>query len=207
MGGRSFTVRRCKTCGARFLSPNWVESEIPALYDEAYYGHNKQKFGALVERILDCFRAARALFIAGYVPDGGKILDIGCGSGRILHFLQRHGNFKVYGIEVPGIAAERTARIPEIQLKIGPLEPGDYPSEFFDAVTLFHVFEHLPDPANTLSTISAILRKGGVCVVSFPNIDRLQARIFRENGRILIRLGIFSTLRLGSLSQLLPGTS
>jgi len=80
---------------------------------------------------------------------------------------------------MPGHSADRASRIKEINLKIGQLTDNDFPDNYFDSITLFHVFEHLSEPASTLNIISKILKSGGVCVMSFPNIDSLQANVFK----------------------------
>ena len=59
------------------------------------------------------------------------------------------------------------------------LEKNDFAPQSFDAVTLIHVFEHLPDPRQTLEIISEILKKDGILMMSFPNIDSFQSRIFK----------------------------
>jgi SAM-dependent methyltransferase len=166
-------------CKAHFLSPEPSEQQLSQAYDDSYYGRSIEKFGELTERALDLFRKQKAAFVARHVPDQGNILDVGCGNGRFLKNTLSFGRFNLYGIEMPGRSAERAARIPEISLKVGNLRENEFPDSFFDAVTLFHVFEHLTEPSSTLGTISRILKGGGVCVMSFPNIDSFQARIFK----------------------------
>jgi len=49
----------------------------------------------------------------------------------------------------------------------------------FDAITLFHVFEHLEEPQETLQMVTRILKPGGFLMMSFPNINSLQAKFFK----------------------------
>lgn len=106
-------------------------------------------------------------------------MDVGCGNGALLKHVHDLRHCNPYGIEIRGRSAERASRIPEIKLKIGQLTAEDFPHGFFDVVTLFHVFEHLTQPADTLLTVSQILKPGGICVISFPNIGSFQARLFK----------------------------
>jgi SAM-dependent methyltransferase len=177
--GNQYTINRCRVCKAHYLSPNPTVEQLAKAYDISYYGEQVEKFTGLTEKTLDYFRKQRAARVSSYVPENGRILDIGCGNGRFLKHTLLFGRFSLYGIEIPGKSAERAAAIPEITLKVGNLQAGDYSDGFFDAVTLFHVFEHLSEPMDTLGIISRILKKGGVCVMSFPNIDSFQARIFK----------------------------
>lgn len=176
-----YTINQCKICNAYFLCPNPTDEQLSKAYDDSYYGEREEKFGYVTEKILDYFRKKRASLVSSYILEKRNILDIGCGNGRFLKFMLHYGNFNLHGIEMPGKSAERARNIQEIKLKIGKLEEKDYPDNFFDAVTLFHVFEHLSEPLYTLNIISKILKKEGVCVMSFPNIDSFQARIFKGN--------------------------
>ncbi|MFC2111424.1 methyltransferase domain-containing protein [Bacteroidota bacterium] len=111
--------------------------------------------------------------------DGSKILDIGCGNGRFLKYLLNFGNFELFGIELEGNSAKRAAQIPEINLKIGTLKNDDFPENTFDAISMFHVFEHLTEPRETLTIINKILKPGGNLTMSFPNIDSFQSKLFK----------------------------
>lgn len=44
---------------------------------------------------------------------------------------------------------------------------------------MFQVFEHLAEPVKYLDLISKIIKKGGLLVMSFPNIDSFQSRLFK----------------------------
>jgi len=44
---------------------------------------------------------------------------------------------------------------------------------------MFHVFEHLTDPQNTIKIIRKIIKKDGTLIISFPNIDSVQSKIFK----------------------------
>jgi SAM-dependent methyltransferase len=93
--------------------------------------------------------------------------------------LDKKGNFKLYGTEMQGKAAERTPKSGKIKLKIGKLDANDFPHNSFDAITLFQVFEHLTEPKNTLDIVSKIIKPKGILIISFPNIDSFQSRIFK----------------------------
>jgi SAM-dependent methyltransferase len=177
--GDQFRIVRCSDCGAYSLAPAPTEQQLSQAYDSSYYGEREEKFNPLVEKALDLFRDLRSAYLRRRLSPGARLLDVGCGNGRFLKFLSRRASFELHGIELPGNSAERASRIPSIRLKVGTLKPGDYPKGYFDAVTLFHVFEHLPDPAGTIATITEILKPGGWLVMSFPNIASWQSRLFR----------------------------
>lgn len=176
--GVHYAVQRCDDCAAVSLSPRPTAEVLARAYDDHYYGEGEEKFDAGPERIVEWCRKLRAGRVARLVPPGGKVLDIGCGNGRFLHHLIRRG-FEGHGTELPGKAAERAARVPGLHLKTGAVTGDDYPPNTFDAVTLWHVFEHLTEPVFTLRTIARILKPTGVLFLSLPNIESWQARLFR----------------------------
>ena len=176
--GDRFILNKCRYCNCCFLSPNPTKQQLDAAYDDSYYGQSESKFSGWIEKVLDHFRSQRARKVMRYVKAPANVLDIGCGNGRFLQGLIGK-NFDCYGIELPSKSAERASRIPGLNLKTGQLCEGDFRAHFFDAVTMWHVIEHLPEPRETLQVIGRILKHGGYLLVSLPNIDSFQSRLFR----------------------------
>lgn len=178
--GHDYEIHRCHTCAAHFLAPYPDAERLAQAYDESYYGDGDEKFDdGLVERMLDYFRRRRAQKIAALIHHQGHVLDIGCGNGRFLEMIGRQGKIETYGLEMPGNSARRAQAILKDRLHIGPLKPEIYSEHQFDAITLFHVFEHLTEPQAYLDEIRRILKPGGVLYMSFPNIGSIQSRIFK----------------------------
>jgi SAM-dependent methyltransferase len=178
LSGDSFHINRCLSCGCAFLVPRPSPRQLRQVYDDSYYGQGTGKFSSSIEKVLDCFRSARARTVNRYITGPANILDIGCGNGKFLEYVIKRG-FTGFGIELPGKAAERAGRIPGLKLKVGPLQDNDFQENFFDCVCMWHVFEHLTEPKQTLRIISEILKPGGYLMMSMPNIDSLQSRLFR----------------------------
>ena len=122
----------------------------------------------------------RALKVSRYIPKGASVLDIGCGNGNFLKCLIEAG-YKGFGLELPGNSLERAKRVPGIKLKEGRLQQGDFDEASFDMVTLWHVFEHLNEPLKNLSVIADILKPGGYLILSLPNIESWQGRVFGKH--------------------------
>jgi SAM-dependent methyltransferase len=178
--GDTYNIHHCNFCKAHFLSPLPSSEQMERAYDESYYGEGEEKFKeGLIEKVLNYFRKQRACLVAGLIGNKGKVLDIGCGNGRFLQYVKEKGEIDIYGIEMEGGSANRAEKVAGIKLKKGILEKSDFSPETFDAVTLFHVFEHLTYPSGYLDIITTILKPGGVAVFSFPNINSFQAKLFR----------------------------
>lgn len=176
---RTYTLKKCEQCAAVFLSPRPDAAILAIAYDESYYGCSEKKFKGPVEKVLDFFRRQRARRISKLLPGNGAVLDIGCGNGNFLMSLLRHGSFSLYGSELPGKSAQRAAQHKEINLSTKPVTESDFAADSFDAITMFHVFEHLTEPVPVLQFIKRTLKSGGHLVVSFPNIDSWQSRFFK----------------------------
>lgn len=112
---------------------------------------------------------------------GGRLLDVGCGAGDWLARMRQLG-WEVEGLDFDPAAVE-VARARELPVRFGPLEEQGYAPESFDAVTLHHVIEHVPDPLQTLRECHRVLRVGGRLVVATPNARSLSHRIFGPDWR------------------------
>jgi ubiquinone/menaquinone biosynthesis C-methylase UbiE len=66
------------------------------------------------------------------------------------------------------------------------LENINFPPDFFDVVSMFDVFEHLPEPRETLSEIQRIMKPGGILAINFPAIDSYFAKIMGSHWCLLL---------------------
>jgi 2-polyprenyl-3-methyl-5-hydroxy-6-metoxy-1,4-benzoquinol methylase len=127
------------------------------------------------------------------VPQG-RLLDVGCGSGEWLGEMRQRG-WTVEGVDFDE-SAVKLAREAGLKVESGSLEEQHYPDDSFDAVTLNHVIEHVPDPVRTLAECARILKPAGKLVLFTPNSASLGHRLFKDSWRGLEpprHLHIFST--------------
>jgi SAM-dependent methyltransferase len=99
----------------------------------------------------------------------GIVLDVGCGGGLFLQMLAERREVKVAGLDFSldaANAAWRRAGVPAIcaTLSRAPIAP-----ESCAAVTMFHVLEHLYDPASYLDSARQLLRPDGRLIIQVPN--------------------------------------
>jgi 2-polyprenyl-3-methyl-5-hydroxy-6-metoxy-1,4-benzoquinol methylase len=92
--------------------------------------------------------------------------------------------WKVMGIEPDAIAA-RYAQDQGLEVVVGRLEDTKLEPESFDAITLSHVIEHIPDPVHVFKVLSCALKPGGVLVSISPNPCGMLSRIFGISWRAL----------------------
>jgi len=178
--GNKYEIRKCAHCKAYYLSPHPDEDVLKKAYDVSYYGFQKNKFGeGIIEKAIDYLRYLKAKRINKYLKHQSTILDIGCGNGKFLGYMNKLGKHNIYGIEPGEISYKRASKIENINIKKGYLDENDFGDNFFDAIFLFHVFEHLDNPEIMLDVIGKILKPNAILVFSFPNIISWQAKFFK----------------------------
>lgn len=173
--GRTRVVR-CR-CGLVFVTPQPPRAALAAAYDPDYYRSWSAQAG-LRARIW----RGRVRTVAALSPPPGRLLDVGCGDGSFLREAARHG-WTVTGTEFSraGAGMARAAGVPVL---LGELQEARLPDEAFDAVTCWHVVEHVPDPRRLLGEMHRLLAPGGALVLATPNLDD---RVFRMAYRLARR--------------------
>lgn len=106
----------------------------------------------------------------------GRLLDVGCGGGGTMARLKQLG-WKVEGIDVDPVAVDG-ARSLGLEVRLGTLEDRGYPENYFDAITMGHVIEHVTDPLSVLSHCFRILKPGGILSLATPNVESWGHRRF-----------------------------
>ena len=121
-------------------------------------------------------RAAAVARSVRHLParDGGRLLDVGSGSGSFIAQMERLG-WRAEGLE-PDPEAVAVARAAGLNVAQGTVDDLDAEAEAFDAVTLSHVIEHLHDPEDALRRIARVLRPGGLLWIATPNLRALGHR-------------------------------
>lgn len=183
MPGR-FSVLRCGTCGLGYTVPRPSPAELAAYYPDNYVPYQEPPAPTTVRQRLGA-RIDAARFSAGLRfgafrvltrSQPGRLLDVGCGRGDLAGWFAQRG-WSVAGVE-PAEDAVRQARARGIEMHHGTLDDAPWPPGSFDAVTFNHALEHVPDPQLTLRQAAAMVRPGGLVVVSVPNFGAWQRRLF-----------------------------
>lgn len=195
----TWAIRRCDRCRIAWLDPQPHPDDLGALYEGTYMTHAAPAAAAVPGRSLqryvsvaygygaaprDTWRRTRLLPLVDdvlggaicWLPPvpGGTLLDVGCGNGALIARLRALG-WRVCGVE-PDPAAATIARDTHGLDVVGSLDAlGD---RSFDAITMHHVIEHVPDPPATIRQIVRHLAPGGRLVMVTPNIESLGSRLF-----------------------------
>jgi SAM-dependent methyltransferase len=117
--------------------------------------------------------------IESILPDKGRVLDVGCATGFFLAAAESRG-WLAYGVEPSPWAAGQAKQQFGDRVFQGTLEQADYPSTWFDCITMFDVLEHVTQPGDLIKTCHRILRPGGCLAIVTPNTESLTARVMRR---------------------------
>jgi 2-polyprenyl-3-methyl-5-hydroxy-6-metoxy-1,4-benzoquinol methylase len=199
---RESTLDRCGECGFVQVRNQPSNEELEAIYGEAYFPEAKYDNGFAQRR--ENQRRLALMERAG-VRAGGHVLDAGCGPGDFVSFAR--DRYDMWGLDVSPTAIEQArGRNPEIasQLSSGFLEDQEFEPEFFDAIVLWDVVEHVWNPRSVCGRLVNWLRPGGSLILSTPDIGAATARLLRERWAFMTppeHLGFFNRSSLTFLLE------
>jgi SAM-dependent methyltransferase len=167
-----YQLLRCGRCGSAALTGG--EDLLPELYESGTYAPGRTSWAGPLDALQGAALRDR-MRLLGPVERTDRVLEVGVGRGGLLALLARRGG-EVTGIEPsrPSWAAAREGGVPVANVSI---EEAEVDPRSCDLVILWHVLEHLEDPAAALERIRAWIADGGRLVIAVPNLGSLQARI------------------------------
>ncbi len=183
--GRPVVLLRCPGCGLGWWDFSGLD---PArLYDDAYFqcadvtrgydDYASLEVGLRRTARVRLRRIERILAASGGGSRPRRIFDIGCATGVFLDEARRRG-WEVAGCDVSayGVRQARSRGIDVVQADATHVFDACL-EERFDAITLWDVIEHLPEPAAAIRSAAMHLRSGGVLALSTGDLGSLCARL------------------------------
>jgi 2-polyprenyl-3-methyl-5-hydroxy-6-metoxy-1,4-benzoquinol methylase len=195
-----FAFVRCGDCSVVFQNPRPVFEDLRRRYAEDYFAYelaNESNFYGLMRLGLkDINFQERAAGLSA----PRRFLDIGCATGMLIESMRKEG-WEVRGVDVCRESAEYGKAHRGVDIFPGTLEEARFGDNTFGAVHFSHLIEHVPDPRGFLGEVRRILAPGGWALITTPNIDGFQARLFGKGWRSAIadHLVLFSKKTLQNL--------
>jgi SAM-dependent methyltransferase len=108
------------------------------------------------------------------LPPGARLLDAGCGSGRLLDELSRRGEVSAIDMNPDSVAIAKERGHDDVH--VGAVESLPWPDETFDLVTSLDVLEHTADDRVALAEYRRVTREGGAILITVPAFEALWSR-------------------------------
>jgi SAM-dependent methyltransferase len=181
---KRFQIVECRRCRLIRLFPQPEPAKLASYYPPGYWF---DPTGSAADRLEEAYRRIvlrdHLRFVRRALADAkgaGVVLDVGCGGGLFLSMLAESG-VRVVGLDFSLDAASvawRRQKVPAVcaTLARAPFAPGSCA-----AITMFHILEHLYDPAAYIEAAHALLAPHGRLVVQVPNAASWQFLMLGEN--------------------------
>lgn len=177
VSGEYFLLEPCSRYEMLRTAPQPSFEELPGYYNSKdYISHSDSKTGLMnsIYQAVKSYMLGRKLKWIEEIKSGGRLLDIGAGTGDFLYEAKKR-NWKVYGTE-PSASARELAAKKGVVLE----EEETFGSEEFDVVTMWHVLEHVSDLEKQIEDLYRLLKPGGLLVVAVPNHKSYDAQKYNE---------------------------
>jgi SAM-dependent methyltransferase len=183
VSGEIFPIAECKTCSLRFTQdvPD-AAGILPYYKSEDYISHSNTSKG-LINRIYQSvrkrtLRKKRKLLQRVTGMGKGHLLDVGGGTGAFVSEMTLHGWY-VTGLE-PDEGARQVAK-KEYNIELKSMDQFfRLPAGSFDAITLWHVMEHVHELSAYIQQLKALLKEKGKLFIAVPNYTSKDAAIYKE---------------------------
>ena len=182
VSGETFVVWQCHQCSLRFTQDVPDAESIGPYYKSAdYISHTNTSKGFInkaYQTVRNYTLKQKAKLIQKYTgQQQGKLLDVGAGTGAFLLQMKKEG-WETTGVE-PDADARKVA-LRDFGLPL--LESHclyTLPQMHFDAITMWHVLEHVHDLHGQVAHLKTLLKPRGKLIVAVPNYQALDADIYK----------------------------
>ena len=151
-----FDYFRCRDCDT--LQICVVPDDLSPFYPDNYYSF-KPRRRSIRARVRTLIKGHDLPEWAASLDRRSRVLDIGCGSGAMLHDMKSWGFRSLFGYDPYCTPSTMGGVRVSDQKPVG---------ETFDVVMMHHSIEHVPDPARTLAEAGEWLAPSGLMVIRIP---------------------------------------
>ncbi|MGZ3852620.1 MAG: class I SAM-dependent methyltransferase [Flavisolibacter sp.] len=176
-----FVIWQCGECSLRFTQDAPNEASIGSYYQSAdYISHSNTNEGLinnLYQKVRNYTLNKKAGLVISRTTKQGKLLDLGAGIGAFVNTMKQKG-WDTTGIEPDEGARQQAKKLFNIELKeTDSLQ--QLKENSFDAITLWHVLEHVHQLHPYIQRLSALLKPTGKLFIAVPNYQSLDGSIYK----------------------------
>jgi 2-polyprenyl-3-methyl-5-hydroxy-6-metoxy-1,4-benzoquinol methylase len=183
VSGEIFVIAECNRCSLRFTQDVPDAVSVSSYYkSEDYISHTNTSKG-LINRLYQMIRKKTLVKKRKWIERGtriinGSLLDVGSGTGAFVNEMKQKG-WVVTGIEPDAGARNVAKQLYNLDLLDGK-EFYNLSAGSFDAITLWHVLEHVHDLTNYVQKLKVLLKENGKLFIAVPNYTSLDAKVYKE---------------------------
>ena len=160
------------------LKTNPQPKDITPYYNfDTYISHQSEKRTGITwvyNTVKELMQRSKLRLLLNFRKDIHKVLDVGCGTGDFIEFLESK-YIKAEGIEPTPIARDKAKKKNlHVYRKIDDCE------NTFDAITLFHVLEHVENYNKTIDQLIKKLKPNGLILIAVPNYKSYDANYYKD---------------------------
>lgn len=209
-----FPVVQCKNCGLVYVNPRPTFQEMGKFYPKNFVSYqfelldlNKQQ-STIREKIISSITRSMSLSRIRDVAKQMKLdrststLDIGCGKGAFLYYLNKIYKCKCIGIDFDQDSVNYCKKKLGLNVLQGDIHLINEIKGEFDLITMWHFLEHEFDPLSALVSVVPHLKQEGLLVIEVPNQKSLENKIFKKRSYLYDvprHLYHFSPMTIGNL--------
>jgi len=178
---KNFEIWICDNCDLKYTDEVPDQKAIGKYYQSSnYISHSDTKVGFINKMYhkvrTHTLKTKRKLVQKMTNKSEGKILDIGCGTGAFLNNMQQAG-WQITGLEPDESAVKTANSLYNISPKT-PEELFSLPANSFDAITMWHVLEHVHQLQEYIQKLKSLIKADGVIFIAVPNYQSYDAAVY-----------------------------
>lgn len=179
-----FEIWQCNNCSLRFTQNVPEESEIGRYYQSENYISHSDTHEGIINKLYHTVRIRTLLQKKKLVEKisgkkEGSLLDIGCGTGAFLHTIQQSG-WKITGLEPDEAARKKAFELYQLEVESAEILFSLAPQSF-DAITMWHVLEHVHELHPYMDQLKKILLPAGKLFIAVPNYTSYDEKVYKQN--------------------------
>lgn len=188
----------CNSCSFKFTQPrpdlDYLIDYYNSISSVRFYKHTDRETLKDTENLYKVFKK--------YIPEGKRVLEIGCSTAYYLQGLKLRG-YEVVGTELSEDACELARKWYNVEVYATEYPPIEY-LQSFDMIIIHHVIEHVIDPKDFLTKACEYLNNNGIVVIETPNVNSIGISVFKQHYPVLCPPGHLNFFSPTTLASILP---
>lgn len=201
-----FKYVRCHKCKHVWLENQISEKEIRKLYKFSKVDKTSRKrktysplkiyWENLYEKYYKVFK--------NYSSKNSNLIDIGCGDGNFIEYLNKKKYFKLHATELASSEKNKLRKLLKENFFDKNIEDINFKGRKFEVITLWGVLEHLTNIDKTFKHITQLMSKKSILFFLIPNINSYAFQLLKEKTPTLVprdHLNFFSFKSINLLTK------